>query len=827
MEEDAYKKWIENFNNKLPFQNMMLCILENNYNIQILKQYLSPMLNIDFPIDAIRDEIEFFLKKNVDSIVDSWFGKNLTSKYNEIEEVEDHLSIILAYREANKEITPSVIEKSINKPSYLTTILVLDKRIDSKLFKDVDKKILNIQKYDEIIHILSYIDRLQDEPVINYIKETFENNIKQLETKSKNLKEFQIDRENIIEEIIKDINFIINKYHKHNKSNNNKTNQPSVEKIYSTTIDIKEREKGEKKEYYKLFDDLSSEEWGKIFNTFMELTNATTLGENISVKKNKIKAYCDENKYDFLTALREIYFYIRGSYSCRWFNTETKERGRDYFDKEKLRVHKEFFPEIFIYNDTPESNRSMVEEEEQDIYYTMINILKERKENPEEYVNNALQKVRLKADSLSFFEKEFHIKASLIENNKENKSLKGEKLYIELAEKLTPIQQDDIFKIWIDNLERDTYHKNEKKAHYNDIKNRVEAITQYCIKEHCDLVRALQSIYNRIKNKYLCCFYDKTDKYIFKKHKYIDYKEIDVFVVDNLNQVINNDREKVIIIDTIKNVLNKDDALDVKDNDIDLFNRLNIDFISLIDTNREKNILDLKISFSLINRAKELKEKKDIHNKPLFNIENISSLDRLEQCFYVSFQEVFQNNTGEQDDYNDIEDSYEVEIKMIKSEIENPDDKSNPNSIVSFYLPNEINTNQVQQFLLDNTNQEELKIIPKDNIKQKKELPKVEIDVKAFKEYFKLDFTKEGDGSNFDKLINDMRGSLNGYNKKDIVALAYIIRKSEKIHHAKYSGTFNKWLREFCALINHEVPTIKANQVKNNIEKLKVTYYYL
>ena len=248
------------------------------------------------------------------------------------------------------------------------------------------------------------------------------------------------------------------------------------------------------------------------------------------------------------------------------------------------------------------------------------------------------------------------------------------------------------------------------------------SITQYCIKEHCDLVRALQSIYNRIKNKYLCCFYDKTDKYIFKKHKYIDYKEIDVFVVDNLNQVINNDREKVIIIDTIKNVLNKDDALDVKDNDIDLFNRLNIDFISLIDTNREKNILDLKISFSLINRAKELKEKKDIHNKPLFNIENISSLDRLEQCFYVSFQEVFQNNTGEQDDYNDIEDSYEVEIKMIKSEIENPDDKSNPNSIVSFYLPNEINTNQVQQFLLDNTNQEELKIIPKDNIKQKKEI---------------------------------------------------------------------------------------------------------
>ena len=112
-------------------------------------------------------------------------------------------------------------------------------------------------------------------------------------------------------------------------------------------------------------------------------------------------------------------------------------------------------------------------------------------------------------------------------------------------------------------------------------------------------------------------------------------------------------------------------------------------------------------------------------------------------------------------------------------------------------------------------------------VKKEQEKQKVEIDVKAFKEYFKLDFTKEGDGSNFDKLINDMRGSLNGYNKKDIVALAYIIRKSEKIHHAKYSGTFSKWLREFCALINHEVPTIKANQVKNNIEKLKVTYYYL
>ena len=32
--------------------------------------------------------------------------------------------------------------------------------------------------------------------------------------------------------------------------------------------------------------------------------------------------------YDFLTALREIYFYIRGKYSFRWYNTETKERGR-------------------------------------------------------------------------------------------------------------------------------------------------------------------------------------------------------------------------------------------------------------------------------------------------------------------------------------------------------------------------------------------------------------------------------------------------------------------------------------------------------------------
>lgn len=119
-------------------------------------------------------------------------------------------------------------------------------------------------------------------------------------------------------------------------------------------------------------------------------------------------------------------------------------------------------------------------------------------------------------------------------------------------------------------------------------------------------------------------------------------------------------------------------------------------------------------------------------------------------------------------------------------------------------------------------------IFSDDNSKKIKENSKINIDIEAFKVYFKYDFTQYNDGeSGFDKLINDMRGSLNGYNKKDIVALAYIIRKSGKIHHSKKPVVFSKWLREFCALINVEVPTIKQNQVKTNIEKLKDTYYYL
>ena len=69
-------------------------------------------------------------------------------------------------------------------------------------------------------------------------------------------------------------------------------------------------------------------------------------------------------------------------------------------------MYEKCFPEIIIiYIETSDFERSMVEKEEQDIYHTMINILKERKENPDKYINNILQKVKLKADYLSSFEK--------------------------------------------------------------------------------------------------------------------------------------------------------------------------------------------------------------------------------------------------------------------------------------------------------------------------------------------------------------------------------------------------------------------------------------
>ncbi len=267
-------------------------------------------------------------------------------------------------------------------------------------------------------------------------------------------------------------NIITKEEQEYNKSNNNKSNQSSTEKIYSTTIDIKERENGEKMEYHKLFVDLSSEEWGEVFNIFMELTNATFFGDNISVKKNKIKEYCDEKGYDFLTALREIYLYIRGSYSCRWYNTETKEKGRDYFDKEKLRMYKEFFPEIIIYNETPDLERSMVEEEEQDIYYTMINILKERKENPEKYVNNVLQKVKFKAEYLSFFEKEFYIEANHIKRE-----------VVEIAKEMKTQESASNLDLCVG-----SYDENRTKQLYEECKN---VVFKYCKLE--DFVNSLNN----------------------------------------------------------------------------------------------------------------------------------------------------------------------------------------------------------------------------------------------------------------------------------------------------------------------------------------------
>lgn len=102
------------------------------------------------------------------------------------------------------------------------------------------------------------------------------------------------------------------------------------------------------------------------------------------------------------------------------------------------------------------------------------------------------------------------------------------------------------------------------------------------------------------------------------------------------------------------------------------------------------------------------------------------------------------------------------------------------------------------------------------------------IDIEALKEYFKLQFKQQDvDSSNFDTLINDLRGGLPSYTQNDITAIASIIYNSDKLLSAKKPVTFNKWLIAFSSMINRDVPTSKPSGVKKQIEQLKKTFYYI
>lgn len=102
------------------------------------------------------------------------------------------------------------------------------------------------------------------------------------------------------------------------------------------------------------------------------------------------------------------------------------------------------------------------------------------------------------------------------------------------------------------------------------------------------------------------------------------------------------------------------------------------------------------------------------------------------------------------------------------------------------------------------------------------------INIEALKEYFKLQFKQQDvDSSNFDTLINDLRGGLPSYTQNDITAIASIIYNSNKLHSSKKPATFNKWLKAFCFMINRDVPTSKPSGVKKQIKNLSGTFYYI
>ena len=205
----------------------------------MLDNYINLILTTDYQIDKIRKDIDFFCKEASTSILNMEYENG--TKYSEKQAKElmlvfQHLNIILAYYESDKQITPLVIKKTISSFEsipYLTTIIVVKTGIDSKKFKEVEEKLSDAWKYDRLIDSVKLVDLYKDKDCIKQTNKEIDEFIGILKTEKKSIEEYEKDRENLINEIIQSINNIIKQNSKETlKQINNNTNEKRVSYIY-------------------------------------------------------------------------------------------------------------------------------------------------------------------------------------------------------------------------------------------------------------------------------------------------------------------------------------------------------------------------------------------------------------------------------------------------------------------------------------------------------------------------------------------------------------------------------------------------------------------
>jgi len=101
------------------------------------------------------------------------------------------------------------------------------------------------------------------------------------------------------------------------------------------------------------------------------------------------------------------------------------------------------------------------------------------------------------------------------------------------------------------------------------------------------------------------------------------------------------------------------------------------------------------------------------------------------------------------------------------------------------------------------------------------------MDLDLLNDLFVIEMTKGVKTTKLDQLKTDLRSNVPIYNGREITALANVIYESAILHKNTKPKSFNKWLNQFCSIIDVQVPTTHQNAVQLEIAELKKTYYYL
>lgn len=342
--------------------------------------------------------------------------------------------------------------------------------------------------------------------------------------------------------------------------------------------------------------------------------------------------------------------------------------------------------------------------------------------------------------------------------------------------------------------------------HEEESNKKIDNIKEYCMKNGCDELSILYEIYKEIKSKYLChiIYLDKFLNQVFNRYDYLSKDEIESKFGEDFTYFYDKTDENNI--ENMFNVLGVDIYYNKYLTKVNVCDDLltHYESVHYEERNFDNEFLLIEIE-ELIEKC--ISENREYEYKVILKPKSIENMEDFEKKLYIPYSKNSNN-------------SYiptNIGISNLKQE---PIDKKEE------YVDKKEEEVKIEIDYKINDIEEDKEI--KDNINQGNDIKNnYNIDIEAFKAYFKVDFTADCEDSGFNLLINDMRGDLPGYTKKEITALALVIKESDKIHHNKKYRVFRKWLVAFCGLINCEVPTYKENQVKNEFENFKAKYYYL